>query len=283
MRESQVRLRWSRWRTALDTETRTNPASRRNPPRRGLGGLALALVVAAGSVWSQPASAAVDLNGLWRVGVFATQFSLTFTDVCSLTIVQTGTTLSITGPCEGMANPVTVTGSIDPATGAFTGSGSAGVCPAIAIDGSGVRDSKWFSGRFSCPEFQATGGVNGSRCGNGQIDPGEACDDGNTLNGDCCTAGCQLESEGEPCGDDGPCVSNTCNAAGQCQRVVLTGPCDDGNCCTARVAVIAAGVVWRQCIGAVALVEHRHPGREAASAPPGAGVNVRLRACPAPA
>jgi CSLREA domain-containing protein len=30
-------------------------------------------------------------------------------------------------------------------------------------------------------------------CGNGRIDPPEECDDGNTVNGDCCSAACQFE------------------------------------------------------------------------------------------
>jgi cysteine-rich repeat protein len=32
-------------------------------------------------------------------------------------------------------------------------------------------------------------------CGDGQRDPGEDCDDGNTIDGDCCTAHCVLETE----------------------------------------------------------------------------------------
>jgi cysteine-rich repeat protein len=203
--------------------------------RRSRGGLcigALALALAIGSV-GRPASA-VDLDGLWRVGVFATQFSLTFTDVCSLTIAQTGTALSISGPCEGMANPVALTGAIDPSSGEFTASGSAGICPAITIAGSAASDSASFWASFNCPQFEATGGVNASRCGNGQIDPGETCDDGNRLGGDCCSPSCRLAAVDAKCGDqNNPCAGDTCDAAGQCQEVNLTGPCDDGNSCTA--------------------------------------------------
>ncbi len=217
---------------------------RRHPEPR-FGGVALALVLAASSVWPQPTSAAVDLDGLWRVGVFVTQSSLTFTDVCALTIVQSGTTLSISGPCEGLANPVAVTGTIDPSTGALTASGSAGICPAIAIDAAGVADSKSFAGRFSCQQLQATGGVNGSRCGNGQVDPGETCDDGNVVDGDCCSARCRLSADGALCTDDGnPCTRDRCNGVGQCQHVVLTGRCSDGNSCTASDACVDG-----QCIG----------------------------------
>ena len=31
-------------------------------------------------------------------------------------------------------------------------------------------------------------------CGNGVLDPGEACDDGNTASGDGCSATCTIES-----------------------------------------------------------------------------------------
>ena len=36
-------------------------------------------------------------------------------------------------------------------------------------------------------------------CGDGQRDAGEDCDDGNTLDGDCCTSHCELET-GPACG-----------------------------------------------------------------------------------
>ena len=212
----------------------------------GLRGLAFALVLAASAAASQTAAAAVDLSGPWRVGVFVTQFSVTFTDVCALAVVQNQTTISMRGPCEGMANPVSVTGTIDPTTGRFTGSGSAGICPAITIDATGVGDSKTFAGRFSCPQLQASGGVNGSRCGNGQLDPGETCDDANLVNDDCCSARCQLTAAGASCTDDGnPCTRDRCTAAGQCEHVDLSGPCNDGNSCTAGDTCVAG-----QCIGA---------------------------------
>jgi cysteine-rich repeat protein len=37
----------------------------------------------------------------------------------------------------------------------------------------------------------------GGPCGNGVLDAGEQCDDGNTVNGDCCSATCQIEAT--PC------------------------------------------------------------------------------------
>lgn len=41
-------------------------------------------------------------------------------------------------------------------------------------------------------------------CGNGVVDPGEECDDGNTLDGDCCSSTCEIESL--PCVPLGICA-----------------------------------------------------------------------------
>jgi cysteine-rich repeat protein len=69
----------------------------------------------------------------------------------------------------------------------------------------------------------------GVACGDGQLDPDEACDDGNIVAGDGCGAHCEVE----PCfvcdGDPSVCTS-------------LDGtPCDDGNVCTAA-GTCSAGV-----------------------------------------
>ena len=52
-------------------------------------------------------------------------------------------------------------------------------------------------------------------CGDGILDGGETCDDGNTVNGDCCSSTCQLDPATTPCGD-GLCLSGTCDGAGNC-------------------------------------------------------------------
>src|SRR5262245_40869888 len=211
-------------------------ADRRRVQRRGLGGLgrlATALVLTAAAGGWERASAAVDLNGLWRVGLFVPDSSLTFSDVCSLTITQAGTMVSFVGSCQGAANPVTIQGTIDPATGDLSGNGTAGACGAVALHATAAADSASFSGGFDCQGVGVSGGVNGSRCGNGQLDPGETCDDGNRTNGGCCTRDCVLLPADTACDDDGsPCTSDRCNATGQCQHINLTGACDDLNSCT---------------------------------------------------
>src|SRR5207249_10477144 len=51
-----------------------------------------------------------------------------------------------------------------------------------------------------------------STCGDGTCDPGEQCDDGNNLTGDCCSAGCQLETAGTLCRP----VAGVCDVAETC-------------------------------------------------------------------
>src|SRR5262245_6018406 len=54
-------------------------------------------------------------------------------------------------------------------------------------------------------------------CGDLTLEPGEQCDDGNTVGGDCCSATCQFESMGSPCASDGElCTSDVCDGAGNC-------------------------------------------------------------------
>ncbi|TMA95852.1 MAG: DUF4215 domain-containing protein [Deltaproteobacteria bacterium] len=60
-------------------------------------------------------------------------------------------------------------------------------------------------------------GKKASICGNGFLDPGEQCDDGNTLDGDCCSSTCRFEPPGAPCASPTPCLTATaCDGAGVC-------------------------------------------------------------------
>src|SRR5207244_379678 len=81
----------------------------------------------------------------------------------------------------------------------------------------------------------------GALCGNGVLDPGEECDDGNTVSGDCCSALCFFEQGGCACNDANVCTDDgTCNGTGTCQVVGFNANpcqgqsrhCDDGNGCT---------------------------------------------------
>jgi cysteine-rich repeat protein len=74
-------------------------------------------------------------------------------------------------------------------------------------------------------------------CGNGVIEPGETCDDGNVADGDCCAANCVAEV-GLACTDDSDaCTTDACSETGVCAH---TPP---GTCtpCQAATTVPAAG------------------------------------------
>ncbi len=69
-------------------------------------------------------------------------------------------------------------------------------------------------------------------CGDGFVEGIEECDDGNLVDGDCCSAICTLDLAGTPCDDGSVCTSaETCDAVGNC-NVGSTLVCDDGVACT---------------------------------------------------
>ncbi|MFM8409674.1 MAG: M12 family metallo-peptidase, partial [Alphaproteobacteria bacterium] len=71
-------------------------------------------------------------------------------------------------------------------------------------------------------------------CGNGILDPGEDCDDGNTVDGDCCSATCTFEPVGSPCDDGEQCTSGDACDSGVCAGTALPNgsTCSDGSACT---------------------------------------------------
>ena len=84
---------------------------------------------------------------------------------------------------------------------------------------------------------QGSSSVFGSTCGNGTVDQGEDCDDGNTIAGDSCSADCLNEGTGV-CGDGVVTHHEECDPAadpwltgGQCDPVscLLLGPAN-GSC-----------------------------------------------------
>ncbi|MBX3027195.1 beta-propeller fold lactonase family protein [bacterium] len=92
----------------------------------------------------------------------------------------------------------------------------------------------------------ATGIVfaSGAVCGDGMVELGEQCDDGNAVGGDCCSATCSFEANGSSCADATLCDGDeTCDGAGAC----LPGTpldCDDGDGCTADSCDDALGCVY---------------------------------------
>ncbi|MEO8603087.1 MAG: myxococcus cysteine-rich repeat containing protein [bacterium] len=77
-------------------------------------------------------------------------------------------------------------------------------------------------------------------CGNGTLDAGEQCDDGNHSSGDCCSPSCQLEADSTAC-------QTLCNpGGGTCQAGVCVGgevDCNDDLPCTQDSCDEAIGCV----------------------------------------
>ena len=98
----------------------------------------------------------------------------------------------------------------------------------FAISGPGLP-----AGGVSTNQFTVLVGKLAHICGNGVLDLGEQCDDGNLLAGDCCSPLCQFDAAGAACSTN-VCLSGmTCDGIGTCGGgTPNTAPCNDGNACT---------------------------------------------------
>jgi cysteine-rich repeat protein len=198
--------------------------------QRTTGGFAFAILLV--TLATAAPAAAIDLGGDY-VGFALVPFTVNF--------VQTGTALQMSGHIVSASTeyPLSAIGTVDPATGAFSVSGEiTGVCPDFVYSGTG--DGEELTGTFTsntCP----TGPVFLTKCGNGVIDPLENCEDGNDVDGDCCSTRCRLDAAGTACtGERIECTDDVCDVTGTCTHVPVTRPCDDGNACTVG-DVCAAG------------------------------------------
>jgi cysteine-rich repeat protein len=140
---------------------------------------------------------------------------------------------------------VTLRRKISSSLGGFTGPlangdffGSAAVA-AKDVDGDGVaellvgapRGDDGGSNRGSAWVLFLDG-VPGAFCGDGELDLGEDCDDGNQLAGDCCDASCGFDALNTPCPDGDVCNGDeTCDGAGVCNNGAALD-CDDSEPCT---------------------------------------------------
>jgi cysteine-rich repeat protein len=80
-------------------------------------------------------------------------------------------------------------------------------------------------------------------CGNGVLDRGEACDDGNFIDGDCCSSSCTVEPTSQTCADDrNACTADHCDGAGACVHPSL--PVCDGVSLHEYVAAVNLVVVY---------------------------------------
>ncbi len=94
----------------------------------------------------------------------------------------------------------------------------------VAIDASPLAgaNTRW--------DYTLTVGIAPTKCGNGVIDPGETCDDGNTTSGDGCSSTCQIEcagpSESEPNDDATDASGPLLPSAKACGAIVPAGDVD---------------------------------------------------------
>ncbi|MEW6268799.1 MAG: hypothetical protein AB1689_05815, partial [Thermodesulfobacteriota bacterium] len=210
----------------------TGPARRRREraPRRVLlvaGVLAALLAPPAAS------RADVDLGNDW-VFAFA---AFGTTVVCDLQLVQAGTTLSASGDCRGVfRSDVDLSGTVDPQSGAFSLAGTIfePVGPTIvtvSLAGAPVAEGRLAGSATFDGE---SGSFVATLCGNANLDPGEACDDGAATDG-CCTSACAPKPDGIACSTTADCqIAPTCSA-GACvgtPRPAGTECEADGNRCT---------------------------------------------------
>jgi cysteine-rich repeat protein len=221
--------------------TALSPATRRR--RSAFWWLAIAAVLGVVRV----ARADIDLTGTWDLFI-----SLLPGSAEQLTVVQTGISVSMT------IGGSTSTGMIDPVGGSFFVSSNTSLCHDFTLVGLAAPDGGTMRGTGTTevivpgvptPEGCVTLGLDfaavrqgaAPACGDGKLDPGESCDDGNRLFGDCCTPICTLEPAGRRCTDDGrACTLDICDGAGACTHPAapagticraVAGSCDVAEVC----------------------------------------------------
>ena len=125
-------------------------------------------------------------------------------------------------------------------------------CDGAALGGQTCTTLGQGTGTLACEAdctFDTSGCQLPNLCGNGTLDPGETCDDGNRTNGDCCSSTCQAET-GASCDDGDACNGiETCDSTGHCAPGTPPN-CEDNNFCTGDSCVAAQGCVHTPAPGA---------------------------------
>jgi cysteine-rich repeat protein len=107
---------------------------------------------------------------------------------------------------------------------------AAGAC-GLATDQRGVTRPQGAACDIGAYEFA---------CGNGTVDLGETCDDGNADDGDCCSSACVFDANGAACDDGNACTTgDTCDGAGTCQAGTAA-TCPACEACDAELGCVAA-------------------------------------------
>lgn len=195
---------------------------------RWQGSLAAAFL---GLLIASPARADFDLTHTWIISLRDGGGALIVE--CEWDFVQTGNALTASGMC-GPSAFASLSGTVDPPTGVFALEGTIlvigiGEGP-IEMSGAAAPDGRSLSGSHDL----VPGGIfDAGYCGNGQVDPGESCDEGPNSPG-CCTETCDFKPDGVAC-TTSPCQSATTCSSGVCAGAPKPAgtSCDlDGNPCT---------------------------------------------------
>ena len=97
-------------------------------------------------------------------------------------------------------------------------------------------------------------------CGNGTVDDGEACDDGNVRGGDCCSSDCLVPAlDGAECEDGNECTSGETCEAGTCVHTAVL-ECDPCLVCDSELGCVAPDLLYpcQEAPSGRSLVQIRH-------------------------
>ena len=130
--------------------------------------------------------------------------------------------------CNGVVVRYATNGSLDPT---FNGggyvvvpiqTGQASQFNGVALQADGKIVASGFTSNGSNDDFGVARILGDGVCGDTVVNPGEQCDDGNTLNGDCCSSSCQYEANSVVCRPS----AGACDLAEHCTGSSGTCPTD---------------------------------------------------------
>lgn len=107
-----------------------------------------------------------------------------------------------------------------------------------------VKQSNALKGVITGIRECVNGVLKPAACNNGIVEAGEQCDDGNNLDGDCCSSTCTLDAVGSSCTSVDATSCGQCNSDGLCVSGGSGAECNDHDSCTTDDTCVAGN-----CIG----------------------------------